>query len=550
MKVAVVGSGVSGLAATWLLNEYSDHEVHLYEADNRPGGHANTISFKKDTDGLSVDVDAGFIVFNPTTYPNFLRFLHLHPSLASAIQPTNMTFSVSRDDGAFEWAGNANGLKAFFTSWRRALDPGMWRLAYDILRFNACARRVVMRKVGGSDEEEEETSVGEYLKSKGYSDTFRDNYLLPMTAAIWSTPPEKCALEFPIKTLVRFMSNHYLLQLTGKPSWLTLRGGSKVYVNQILSALPPAQLHLSTSVKSISTLLSPPHSRVELETSTGLTEIYDHVILATHSNDTLRIISSGHGATQDQREQEEKILSTFRWNRNDVVVHSDTKLMPKNQMTWSCWNYLARSSSIEDPKARDKPENDGAEKDVNRMTLTYWMNVLQDIPIETYGPVLVTLNPLPGMEPHPESIAAKFEYDHPAYDSKTIQAQKLLHTIQATRGVSYAGAYWRYGFHEDGFTSGLKAALDACQVLGGVPGDDEMEGEGEEREKAQFSQLLKTSVRPPFEIKEADCDPDPVWAEVVFDLLEMSGIRWIFWWIFGVVLMTIRCMVELLVAPV
>lgn len=192
MKVAVVGSGVSGLAATWLLNEHSEHEVHLFESDTRPGGHANTVPYH--FLDQTIDVDTGFIVFNTITYPNFTRFLGLHPQIN--ILPSQMSFSVSRDGGAFEWAGSS--LASLFCQRSRLLDPRMWRLVYDILRFNACARRLAIDS--GDDEV---CSIGDYLVQHGYSDTFRDDYLIPMIAAIWSTPPDKCNMEFPARTLVR-----------------------------------------------------------------------------------------------------------------------------------------------------------------------------------------------------------------------------------------------------------------------------------------------------------------------------------------------------------
>ncbi|KAI0339011.1 FAD/NAD-binding domain-containing protein [Trametopsis cervina] len=504
MKVAVVGSGVSGLAATWLLNEYSDHEVHLFEADSRPGGHAHTVKFKKDKLSPEVDVDTGFIVFNPSTYPNFLRFLALYPSLKSAIQPTDMTFSVSRDGGAFEWAGNANGVRAFFTQYRRWFEPRMWRLLYDIFRFNACARRLVMderrtrkNRVRGR-EDGDEISVGEYLRREGYSDTFRDDYLLPMTAAIWSTPADKCALDFPAKTLIRFLNNHHLLQLTGKPSWLTLRGGSRVYVNQIFSALPSSQLHLNMPIHGVSTYPSSATGhKARLHLSSSAVEEFDHVILACHSDTTLRLLRYG-----EVTEEEERILGAFEWNRNEAVLHSDTRLMPKDRVAWSCWNYLTLSGD-------SKREDD-------------WMNALQHIPEHKHGPVLVTLNP--PFEPRAESVVGRYAYDHPVLDAKALRAQREIHTIQNTRGISYAGAWLKYGFHEDGFTAGLRAALSV--------GDSTRTGGDGEWSEGKDTR----TVRPPFVVREADHDPRPVWYASVFDLVEITGLRSVVGHVAGIVL--------------
>ncbi|KAJ7109078.1 FAD/NAD(P)-binding domain-containing protein [Mycena crocata] len=449
MKVAVIGSGVSGLAATWLLNEYSEHEVHLYEADNRPGGHANTVKFtppgKQPEDG--VYVDTGFIVFNPSTYPNFIKFLNLH---GIKILPTEMTFSVSRDGGWFEWAGS--NLMTIFCQPYRLIDPNMWRLIYDVLRFNACARSIITGHFNA------EMSIGEYLDREGYSDSFKDNYLIPMTACIWSTPPDKCAMDFPARTLIQFLNNHHLLQITGKPSWLTLEGGSRVYVNKILSKLPTSHLHLSTPVKSVSTATGT--RNVQLTTDGGVTETYDHVIFACHSDTALSILKAGDGTTSEEKE----ILGTFQWNRNEAVLHSDIKLMPQSRLAWSCWNYLTRS--VLDSQGRRKANAD-------EVSLTYGMNDLQHIPESKYGPVLVTLNP--PFQPREGTLAGRYRYDHPVLDAGAVRAQKRMPTIQRKRGISYAGAYLRYGFHEDGFASGLDAARHLISQTNALPFEIDLE---------------------------------------------------------------------------
>ncbi|RDB14864.1 hypothetical protein Hypma_016412 [Hypsizygus marmoreus] len=512
MKVAIVGSGVSGLAATWLLNEHSDHTVHLYEADARPGGHAHTVSYTPpgSRNGDSVDVDTGFIVFNPSTYPNFLRLLRMHGSTRGLVTPTEMTFSVSRDGGAFEWAGK--NLFAVFCQLSNLFDLGMWRMLWDVVRFNATAGKVLLEKQDGVDEEE---SIGQYLDREGYSLAFRDNYLIPMTAAIWSTPPDKCAMDFPARTLIQFLHNHHLLQITGKPSWLTLKGGSKAYVNQILSTLPHSQLHLSTPVASITRLNA--SSKVLLKTEGGANEEYDHVILACHSDDAVRILragagESGSGITPD----EERILGAFRWSRNEVVLHSDVRLMPKRRQAWSCWNYLTNSTIDERGRRKDNADTFFS---LNR---TYGMNDLQHIPESRYGPVLVTLNP--PFQPLDELTRGRWRYDHPVLDAKAVRAQKELPTIQGKHGVSFAGAYLRYGFHEDGFTSGLVAAA-ALSSLSASKTENENENE-------------KGTVRPPFPIEYAAQEVKwTVGRRVlagVFDLVQDVG-GWV-WVVVGVLL--------------
>ncbi|KAF8158029.1 amine oxidase [Crassisporium funariophilum] len=575
MKVAVVGSGVSGLGATWLLNEHSDHEVHLYESDYRPGGHANTVRFMPEgkTWPEGVDVDTGFIVFNPSTYPNFLRFLRLYPPtdkkrwslLPSFLQgtqsdvtdegiridETEMTFSVSRDSGAFEWAGK--NLATVFCQLRNLVDPQMWRMVYDVMRFNACARRVFLN---AKQDEETEMSIGEYLNREGYSAAFRNNYLIPMTAAIWSTPPDKCFLDFPARTLIQFLYNHHLLQITGKPSWLTIHGGSHKYVNKILAKLPEDQLHLSTPITSIKSIKTDDDLKpiVVLTTADDEQKAYDHVILACHSDTALQILKKG-GITQE----EERILSQFDWNKNEVILHSDTRLMPKSRMAWSCWNYLTYTKSVlpgvdgvEDDSetssqdtvySQEKMSSERATtQDVDRISLTYGMNDLQHIPESRYGPVLVTLNP--PFEPEANKIGGRWKYDHPVLDTKAVKAQNEMYKIQNTRSISYAGAYLKYGFHEDGFTSGL---LAACSI-------DEDQG-GPSCSPASTSALKSTaipvrrrSVRPPFEIQHADHHVSlsrrgsgNLGYEVVarlFDWLETSGTRE-FVGTFGAIVLTI-----------
>ncbi|TFK27617.1 amine oxidase [Coprinopsis marcescibilis] len=500
MKIAIVGSGVSGLAATWLLNEYSDHEAHLYESDTRPGGHANTVRFtppgRHEGEDSGVDVDTGFIVLNPPTYPNFLRFLRLHSSakqgswLNSILQrsapfednpmatginvvPTEMTFSVTRDGGKFEWAGK--NLFTVFCQPRRLLDPGMWRMVYDVLRFNVCSRAILRKKVDSADKV---LSIGEYLELEGYSREFTHNYLVPMTAAIWSTPPGKCALDFPARTLIQFMFNHHLLQVTGKPAWLTIQGGSHRYVNQILSNLPENQLHLSTPVVKVVTHQQDESTKVVLTTEHGEEE-YDHVILACHSDTALEILEAGNSTGEERR-----ILGEFKWNQNEVILHSDVRMMPTNRSAWSCWNYLTTTT--------------GPEADItDRVSLTYGMNDLQHIPESKYGPVLATLNA--PFEPAQDKVVGRWKYDHPVLDHKAVEAQNEMHKIQNQRSITFAGAYLKYGFHEDGFTSGL---LAACAV-------DEEPGRFPTFRYSKASHdlsipILGATVKPPFDIQYAD----------------------------------------------
>ncbi|KAI0667621.1 FAD/NAD(P)-binding domain-containing protein [Trametes maxima] len=508
MKVAVVGSGVSGLAATWLLNEHTDHEVHLFEADSRPGGHANTVTYSRP------GKEPTYIVFNPSTYPNFINFLKLFPDLAARILPTEMTFAVSRDKGAFEWAGN--NLTTVFCQPSRLLDPNMWRLLYDVLRFNASAQSLLL-ELERDGIRENEVSIGSYLEQNGYSDSFRDNYLIPMTAAIWSTPPDKCALDFPARTLIQFMYNHHLLQITGKPKWLTLRGGSRTYVQQILSRLPAPQLHLSTPIHAAKSIpvynKSEKSHRVELTTASGDTFAFDHVILACHTDTTVDILKAGGGMTPE----ETQILGAFKWNRNEAVLHCDERLMPVSRIAWSCWNYL--TTSVTDAAGRYLPN-------VNQVSLyamqsIHWMNELQHLSSEKHGSVLVTLNP--PFDPKPELEMGRYKYDHPIFSEEAIRAQSDIPSIQATRGISYAGAWLKYGFHEDGFTSGLRAAAALSSPSTAQP-----------------------SHRLPFKIADADRTPaaSVVWLARAFALFEWSAAPGVLGALFVWILALLRAGVE------
>ncbi|KAF4975458.1 hypothetical protein FZEAL_7755 [Fusarium zealandicum] len=457
-KVAIIGSGCAGIGALWALNK-TYHDVYMYEAADRLGGHTNTVQFKKGK--YTTQVDTGFIVLNTATYrefgllnghastltdippANFIRFLD---NIGVKTDPTEMTFSVSRDRGAFEWAGSSLG--SLFAQRRNFLSPRMWRMIFDILRFNQFALDLLI-----DDEEEisniplgsdtmnhvtEDETIGEYLDREGYSQAFRDDYLIPMTAAVWSTSPDKCSLEFPAVTLVRFLWNHHLLStVAARPQWLTLRNGSKSYIDAVMKGFPPNHLFLKTPVRYITT---ENNGQVRVHLENGSSALYDHVILATHGDEALDII--GSSAT----EQERSIMSCFKTSQNEVVLHSDLSMMPVRRKAWTSWNYLTLSS----PSTR--------KANIDQVSLTYNMNILQHIPRNTFGDVLVTLNPL--HKPKADKTQGRYYYSHPLYTPSAIRAQKLLRNIQNTRGISYAGAWTKYGFHEDGFSSGLHVAQE------------------------------------------------------------------------------------------
>ncbi|UNI19836.1 hypothetical protein JDV02_005983 [Purpureocillium takamizusanense] len=353
-----------------------------------------------------------------------------------------MTFGVSRDQGLFEWAGTSLG--AVFCQRRNLFSPRMWRMVFDIVRFNQFALDLLMH-----DEEDHARptdtmlnsitpaeTIGEYLDREGYSDAFRDDYLIPMTAAVWSTSPDKCSLQFPAVTLVRFLWNHHLLStVAARPDWLTLRNGSQSYIDAVMKGFPPNHLFLNTPVRHVSNDES---GHVLLHLESGKTEVFDHVILATHGDQALSIIAP------TATEQERSILSCFQTSQNEVVLHSDLTLMPQRRKAWSSWNYLTLSSP--------------SRANIDQVSLTYNMNILQHIPREPFGDVLVTLNPL--HRPRPAQTQGRYFYSHPLYTPTAVRAQKLLRNIQNKRGISYAGAWTKYGFHEDGFSSGLLVAQE------------------------------------------------------------------------------------------
>ncbi|KAF1821030.1 FAD/NAD(P)-binding domain-containing protein [Dissoconium aciculare CBS 342.82] len=487
-KVAIVGSGSAGIGALWALKD-SDYDVHLFEKSSKLGGHTNTQPWRIGEE--TAKVDTGFIVLNAATYPNFIRFLE---EIGIEPTPTEMTFSVSRDRGVFEWSGEPHGI---FAQRRNIFRPEHWRMIFDIVRFNQFALDVLNdddETLGPelSDEPAKAPlypvtmSIGEYLDKEGYSKVFRDDYLIPMTAAVWSTSPDKCTLEFPARTLIRFMWNHHLLSTVAeRPRWLTIAGGSQQYIDAVLKVFPKKRLHVhkSCEVANIVRPTKQDDAEVALSWIDGTTEkiehgSFDHVVLACHGDEILPLFAKrptngeskksrdsskkGRESSKKSRtstetasssassqhaadDEEEEILSAFQTTENICYLHSDLDFMPKRPNVWTSWNYLVNS----------KPSEDSHPAGVS---LTYNMNILQHIPRETFGHVLVTMNP--EREPNPELTQGKFTYRHPLYTAEAVLAQQRLETIQNVRGVSYCGAWTKYGFHEDGFSSGLKVAMD------------------------------------------------------------------------------------------
>jgi len=410
MRIAIVGSGIAGLSAAWLLNQR--HQVTLYERNGYFGGHTNTRMVQ--TPSGPVPVDTGFIVFNQPNYP-LLTALFEH--LGVPTQPTRMSFSVSANGGSYEYAGS--GLSALFAQRSNLLSARHYRMLGAILRFNRDARRALRGgNLAGA-------TIEEFISAGGYGETLRNRYLLPMAAAIWSCPVETMA-SFPAESLLRFFANHGLLDLRNRPQWRTVCGGSHEYVKKLLQ---PLQGHSACRDRVTAVQRSADGVTVHAESSGA--RRFDAVVLACHADQALRLL--------DQPSQRERsLLGAFRYQRNRALLHSDAGLMPRRRTVWSAWNYLTSEG------------RDGTEA----VSVSYWMNCLQQL--EQAPPLFVSLNPL--REPQPSSLIAEMDYDHPVFDQQALAAQRLLGTLQGDQGVWYCGSYFGYGFHEDALRSAVQVA--------------------------------------------------------------------------------------------
>ncbi len=421
--IAVVGSGIAGLSAAWHLAQDSRVRVTLYESDVRLGGHAHTVDVT--IGGKTFGVDTGFLVFNHKTYPGLTPFFE---QLGVVTAPSDMGFSVQVGK-SLEWAGNS--LSSVFTQRKNLASPRFWRMLGDMLRFNKAATRFALAPPNSTQ------TLGEYLLANGYSDALRDWYLIPMAAAIWSCPTETM-LAYPMATFARFCHNHGLLQITNRPQWYTVQGGSRQYVEKVREALidKGCELRLGQAVTKIVRT----DDGVTLHTAVG-SERFDAVVIATHSDQALRLLDA---ATKD----EQRILGAIRYQPNRAVLHMDSSVLPSHPRAWAAWNYETQSSD--------------ANPDSQRVCLHYLLNKLQPLPVGLDTPVLVSLNPLSPIDP--AKVIQTFDYDHPVFDSAAIAAQQALSSIQGDRanraggGIWFAGAWANYGFHEDGFQSGRSAA--------------------------------------------------------------------------------------------
>ena len=411
IKIAVIGTGISGLSAAWLLSQR--HDVTVYEQATRPGGHSNTVEVR--AADRAIPVDTGFIVYNPKNYPNLTA---LFDHLGVATKRSDMSFGVSLDGGRLEYAGT--DLLGLFAQRRNLFRPRFLSMLRDLLRF--------YREAPGAALADPAITLADYLRAGGYGEAFCRDHLLPMAAAIWSAPPE-AMLAYPAAAFIRFHANHGLLQIADRPEWRTVDGGSKTYVDKLTAAFAD-RVRLDCAAISVRRTGD---GVIVRDVHDGEAH-FDHVVLATHADQALTLLADADGEEHD-------VLGAFRYSRNLAILHTDVRFMPVRRRAWSSWNFIGE---------RDAPS--GA-------CVTYWMNRLQSIA----GPnLLVTLNP--AQPPHAGTLLHSEVYEHPMFDTRAIRAQSRLWSLQGRGNVWFCGAYFGAGFHEDG----LQAGLAVAEELGGA----------------------------------------------------------------------------------
>ena len=411
MKIAIIGGGISGLTTAHLL--CGEHQITLFEANDYPGGHTNTLDVQHD--GTSYAVDTGFIVFNERTYPNFIKLLQ---RLNVASQPSVMSFSAVCETTGLQY--RASNLNSFFAQRRNLLNLPFWRMLLEIFRFNRSSAELY----GSSDLS---LTLGDYLRTHGYSQLFIDKFLIPMGAAIWSADPAQF-LAFPAAAFVQFFTNHALLNAVDQPVWRVIAGGSCQYVAPLIRPFRD-RIRLSTPVERVQRF----EDRVTVTPRGGAVEEFDHVVLACHSDQALAMLA-------DPSPAERELLGAIPYQRNETVLHTDSRLLPSIPGARASWNCLL-------PRRQQ-----------GSMVLTYWMNLLQSIsaPVD----FCVTLNSPEAVEP--EAVIRRLVYHHPVYSTAAFAAQKRRDEISGVNRTSYCGAYWSWGFHEDGVGS----ALAVCRQFG------------------------------------------------------------------------------------
>lgn len=419
LDIAVIGSGIAGLSAAWLLSRR--HRVTLYEAEGRIGGHSNTVQVG------GIGIDTGFIVYNEKTYPN-LTALFRH--LGVETDASDMSFSVSKDDGGFEYAGG--DLAGLLAQPGNLLKRRFWSMLRDLRRFYAEAPGDIALA------EQQGLSLAAYLDLRGYGRAFREDHLLPMASAIWSTPCTEIG-RYPAAAFLRFCQNHALLQVTGRPVWRTVAGGSRHYVARLRAGLS-GPVFTARPIRAIRRSAA----GVLLRDDTGASLRHDEVVIAAHAHQALALL-------EDADAEERALLGAFGTTENLAVLHQDASLMPRRRRAWSAWNFVEQSAESEDGQAPQGP---------TAPFLTYWMNKLQKL--STEAPYFVTINP--PRAPAPGTVIRRETYNHPLFDQQSAAAQKRLWALQGRRRAWFCGAWFGAGFHEDG----LQAGLAVAEALGGL----------------------------------------------------------------------------------
>jgi predicted NAD/FAD-binding protein len=418
-RIAIVGSGISGLSAAHHLDGHAD--ITLFEAGDYFGGHTHTVDVTLPTPSgtQTHGVDTGFLVYNERTYPGLIA---LFEELQVATVKSDMSFSVQvphkNGQGALEW--NGANLNTVFAQRSNLFKPSFLNMLRDVVRFNTLATELAER----NQDHELAQPLSGFLFSHKFSDAFRDWYLLPMLGCIWSCPTDQM-LKFPVATMIRFCHNHGLIQVNNRPQWYTVAGGARHYVEKILARIPDKRLN--TPVQRI---VRDAHS-VSLQTHAGF-ERFDQVILASHADQSLAMLA-------EPSAQEQATLSAIRYHPNRAVLHTDTSVMPQKKLAWAAWNY--------ERAAHDSTES-------TRVCLHYWLNLLQPLPFSQ--DVIVSLNPV--REIDPAHVIGEYDYAHPVFDLPAIQAQAHMPQLQGQQHTWFAGAWMGYGFHEDGFKAGRAAA--------------------------------------------------------------------------------------------
>ena len=406
MRIAVIGSGISGLASSWLLSR--EHEVVLFEANEYLGGHTHT--HEVEVGGQAFHVDTGFIVFNAGNYPLLCR---MFAELGVASKPTTMSFAVSNERTGLEY--NATDLGGLFCQKRNLASPRFLRMLRDIVRFYREAPALLGPEAEGP-------TLGEYLAQHRYSTMFRDDHIVPMASALWSSPSTQ-VLEFPAQYLVRFLDNHHMLKLRGRPQWRIVAGGSHSYVRALRS-----RWRVQERVGCAAKQLRRETDGVRIDSAAG-SERFDHAVMACHSDQALAIIG-------DASDSEREVLRSIEYQENDAVLHTDANLLPRRRRAWAAWNALVPATPTD------------------RCTVSYCMNLLQLL--DAREPIVVSLNGTSRIAP--EKILRRVRYQHPVYTHAAVRAQRRRCLIQGVNRTGFAGAYWGWGFHEDGMRSAVEVA--------------------------------------------------------------------------------------------